>query len=80
MNLYRYRIVKTEFTESDKTIETTFSVERSVLGIMWTDFWRDNNGWLKTHSYSSFDDAFIEYQKLTEPKKQTKEIKTIIHP
>jgi Zn/Cd-binding protein ZinT len=80
MNIYRYRIVKTEFTESDKTIETTFSVERSVLGIMWTDFWGDWNCIRETHSHSSFDDAFKEYQKLTEPKKQTKEIKTIVHP
>jgi hypothetical protein len=80
MNIYRYRIVKTEFTESDKTIETTFSVERSVLGIMWTDFWGDWNCIRETHSHSSFDDAFIEYQKLTEPRKQTKEIKTIVHP
>ncbi len=78
MNIYRYRIVKTEFTESDKTIETTFSVERSLLGIMWTDFWGD--GICKLHSHSSFDDAFKEYQKLTEPRKQTKEIKTIVHP
>jgi hypothetical protein len=80
MNIYRYRIVKTEFTESDKPIETIFSVERSVLGMMWTDFWRDNDGMRRTHSHFSFDNAFKEYQKLTEPKKQTKEIKTIVHP
>jgi hypothetical protein len=80
MKLYRYRIVKTEFTESDKTIETTFSVERSVLGIMWTDFWGNWDGIPKRHLHSSFDNAFKEYQKLTDPKKQTKEIKTVVHP
>lgn len=77
MNLYRYRIVKKDITMFDGNVRTRYIVERSILGIMWSEWWDSWTNIHRIHSFPTLEKAMRKYQQVTH-KKNVK--KTIVHP